>query len=509
MNTVDIKAKTAIYRGICGEDGIARFYGVRYAKKPERWRVAEPLEASEELVEAYEPGDACVQPVFPSEWPLGEPPMSEDCLWLNIWSANKETKGRPVMVWIHGGSYMSGSARFEYMNGGYGDFNRIAATNPDIVFVSINYRLNFFGSIDLSAFDGHEGYEDSNDLALHDMLEALKWIHENISFFGGDPDNVTLMGQSAGGHAVFSLCVIPQAARYFQKAIPSSSGFSEYNDFKDAPRSAAGSEAIKNLLGVSTVEELLNVPAEKFAENAFRFLMESGSNFDFINNGRLFPEHPFRAWSTGVAKHISILTGSTSGELETMIFGWPDEEIKAVVPTMLGRDEEMNQKAAEKFVENYPERDEITAYKDALNDIGIRGRVMVNVEEHIKAGGKAYVWYCDYISKDSLLRTQHCFDSVYVFDALDSGASMGEEIPEPIATFSPSKTLQKKMEKAWMEFVRSGDPNCSEIGAEWKPYDTENKWTMHINDKWALVQGGIRPKDLEVTLQMHSEEGLK
>lgn len=496
--TTEVTAKTGHYVGRVDEKSVASFLGVRYAVPPKRWRRAESLPPSEERFEAFNLLDAAPQPIEgPDEWSV-IPPMSEDCLWLNIWNNENGQKDKPVLVWIHGGSFMTGSPRFECMHGAYGgDLSDMAARHPDIVFVSIGFRVNLLGSIALDAFPDRADYTDTTDLIIYDMIEALKWIHENISAFSGNPDDVTIMGQSAGGWAVLALCVLPEANKYFRKAIPSSSGPSEYFGGRTKDLLYAQSQKTKEVLGVNSMAELLALPSQVLADKAPELLMQ-GVNFEPVFGGSLMPLHIREAWQSGIAKHITMLTGSVAGEMDTMTVGWSDEQIRKALPAMVAKEPAL----PDIYRSNYPDRDEITSLKDMLNDARIRCRLMVNVEDFLTGGGKAYVWYCDYMAENGLLRTQHVFDVVYVFNKLENGARMNG-IPEPTATFEPNHKLQKEMEAAWMQFVKKGDPNCPEIGVSWLPYTGKERDTMRINRTWELVHGGIRPKDYDAAMQLH------
>ena len=175
MKNVIANAKTGRYEGFLDDNGIVNFLGIRYVQTPERWKRAKALEPSNELIQAKEFGPICPQPIFPEEHPA-DTPLSEDCLTLNIWSADIDVKGKPVMLWIHGGCYLTGSNRIEYYCN-----DKFCADCPDIVFVNINYRVGNFGSMDLSRFDENSEYAEAPNLQTFDQMDALRWVHENMS----------------------------------------------------------------------------------------------------------------------------------------------------------------------------------------------------------------------------------------------------------------------------------------------------------------------------------------
>lgn len=227
---ITAKAKTGTYEGFEDDSGVINFLGIKYAQIPGRWKRSVIVPDSDEHIDAKEFGPICWQSEMPEEFTQGLP-RSEDCLSLNVWTADVDTKGRPVMVWIHGGCYMSGSNRVPYYCS-----DRFCADCPDIVFVNINYRLGAFASMDLRSLDPDNEYELSTSLNTLDQCVALKWVHENIEAFGGDPGNVTVYGQSAGSFSTATLMLVPEANQYFQKAICESSGYA--NNMKDLDLSA-------------------------------------------------------------------------------------------------------------------------------------------------------------------------------------------------------------------------------------------------------------------------------
>lgn len=208
------------------KSGTKTFYGIPYAAPPVgslRWQPPQKISAWSGERDATAPGNRSIQiPYMEALAGMGAPgEESEDCLYLNIFAPDADNRPRPVMVWIHGGAYIQGSAN-EYDGG-------ILAAENDVVIVAINYRLGIFGYMDLSPLGAE--YEGSASLGFQDQIAALEWVRDNIADYGGDPENVTIFGESAGGGSVLALMGAPKAKGLFHKAIAFSPG-----DIIDGPQ---------------------------------------------------------------------------------------------------------------------------------------------------------------------------------------------------------------------------------------------------------------------------------
>ena len=244
-------------------DGVNHFYGIRYAKA-KRFQMPQPVEPWDGVRDAGSYGMNC--PVLNEPMPAGEVmiphrfwPSSEHCQYLNVWTTDCDPSAKkPVMFWIHGGGYSAGSAIEQVC---YDGFN--LAKKDDVVVVTVNHRLNAFGYLDMSDFG--DKYKNSVNVGMADLVEALRWVRDNISCFGGDPENVTIFGQSGGGGKVTVLGQIPEAEGLFHKMIVMS-GVIPSNDFaSDCTPKELVLEILKNLrIEEKDAEKLEKVPVPQF-----------------------------------------------------------------------------------------------------------------------------------------------------------------------------------------------------------------------------------------------------
>ena len=290
------------------EHGVASWLGIPYAKAPvgaRRFKAPEYVDASDRVFEAKYYGKGA----FGS---LGYPDSvqqleSEDCLYLNIWvNEDDKTEKKPVMVWIHGGAYVFGSGS----QASYSGANLVQAQS-DIIMVNLNYRLNMYGFMDFSSVPGGEKFGTAPCNGLLDQAMALRWVHENIAAFGGDPDNVTIFGQSAGGGSVSILPVLKQANRYFQKVIAQSG--STTLAFPVSCKSAQGkTKALLEYTGCKNMDEIMALSEEEL-HKAYVEAVGQFTSCPYYGT-EVLPEAPIEMYKKGLAKHISILAGSTADE---------------------------------------------------------------------------------------------------------------------------------------------------------------------------------------------------
>lgn len=452
-------------------DGISIFKGIPYAKA-KRFQDPEPI-SWKGIFEATGYGYACavVDAAGLSksmDFVERYTPQSEDCQNLNIWTPATDNGKRPVMVWLHGGAMSFGSSSGDDICEG----DNIARYG-DVVSVSINHRLNVLGFCDLSDL-GDEKFKNSGNQGIADLVAALHWIHDNIVAFGGDPDNVTIFGQSGGGMKVAALLQTPAADGLFHKGIIMSG--IQGGALADCVGSGRQmGEFLLHETGVSSVDALAEIPFPTLAE-AFR-KMRLKYRFHGVNAG----EMPFRGtYYLGDAREvphrpetsqIPLLVGSTFGEFDAFAarsyrkYQMTEEEQIARLTEALG--EECLEQALPLFRKAYPNRPIIDLmaldcmFRCYINEF-MNGRVQLNDCTW------EYMFDLDMPSLGGIVPA-HGNDLGFVFHTTDRAPGL----QEPGVT----EKIEKQIFQTVMTFIRTGDPNNSGI-PEWRPSKPGQMHTM-------------------------------
>ena len=449
-------------RGTQADNGTYRFLGVPYAQAEERFVTAGPVEPWEGVRDADSYGDISPQGALFGGTGGGEQPgTSNNCQNLNIWTPAVNDGGkRPVMVWLHGGGFSSGSGN----DAGYDGAN--LSKNGDVVVVTVNHRLNLFGFLDLSAYG--EKYAGSGNAGLSDIVAALEWIQDNIEAFGGDPDNVTVFGQSGGGAKVLALMTAPVAKGLFHKGIVQS-GATETMGVTFASQEASA-KLTENMLAelditadniedIQTVSEAdlqaasaaaLQATAEEFhipAALGEGYQMEWGPVVD----GEYLPTDPVTAESFAEAgADVPLLIGSNL--LEWNFFpgqgGEASPELTAAV------------RAA------YPGKPEL-----APNQVDTLLRPpLLKIMSHKAAQEGAPVY--SYLFTYGM--SFHGAEIPYVFENLGENATEAE------------RALARQVSQVWVNFARNGVPGADGL-PEWEPYTQAGGAAMLLDMEPELV----------------------
>ena len=469
-DSLAVEAANGIFVGKRDGD-LLSFKGIPYALQPtgdRRWQVAQPEHDSRLVREAYYFGHTAIQSRFQSN-AASLYPQGEDCLTLNVWTAASGMRSarRPVMVWIHGGSYVSdGTANPR----NWGD--AFVKAHPEVVLVTINYRLGLLGFLDLSSLPDGKAFDRSGNLGILDQVEALRWVKRNIAAFGGDPGNVTVIGHSAGAGSVSILASIDEAQGLFSRAIMQSGSVAFTSSREDCQRLT---KLVLDAAGVKTVADLQKLSLKQI--NAL--YDEVGEYYRFPErDGRVIPEDPYSRFD-GFNSGIDMLIGTTADEANYWIDAMGGEEHFDMATQLWYRYITMSlgdslRKSAKNFLEVVPESKPWPA-AELLNDLMFRGPAIEMAQRHAAAGGRTYMYYWNKSLSDSIYGACHGSEVSYV---LNTGRQIkGGDQHNPV--------LAAEVQQMWVNFATTGNPSTP--AHYWPAYDQTRRATMMLGDSIRLL----------------------
>jgi para-nitrobenzyl esterase len=400
--------------------------------------------------------------------------MSEDCLRLNVWSNGLgRNDKRPVMVWLHGGGFTSGNGSYTMYDGAN------LARKRDVVSVTINHRLNSFGFLDLSAIGGAK-YEHAANAGMLDAVAALQWVHENIANFGGDPNNVTIFGQSGGAGKVSTLLAMPGAKGLFHRAIIQSGSNLKGVSKEDAAKSA---HTLMAKLTVKTAEDLQKIPMDQLIAATSG---TQGLRLAPVLDAWSLPRDPFSPDAPAVSADVPLLIGSTETEV-TFFPGTGMEPIDdAALLLRVKAAARTDDAQAKHLIDLYRKgRPGVTNIDVALiveSDTRVRAGITTVAE--LKAARPAPV-YLDYFTwrspvRDGKLKAFHTLEIPFVTGNVDNAQSMTGNGQDRYA-------LEEKMSAAWAAFARSGNPNHKGLPT-WPKFNPADRATMIFNNECKVVK---------------------
>jgi len=530
-----VTAPTGIYTG--NFDGTVESYlGIRYAAPVEKFKPPrDVLTTSNDVIDATKFGPAGLQPyneaILPSQ---GE--VNSDCLNLNIWTKNTATTGKPVMLFIHGGGFVSGGGSDSPSNGR--NFVADLPDGEDVVMITISHRLGLLGAIDMSLLDGFtDEYSYCNNLWILDIIQSLKWVNANIGAFGGDASNVTVFGQSAGGFSCVYLLSIESARQYFKRAIIHSGA--PFFGLRDMASYKEHSQRAFDILGVSSVEELVNLSDGDFMENIRQYTYIDADMQPRYIDGLVIPITWWDDFKNGAAKDIVLMLGSTSGEVDFRAYDStnPDFNVKAaddIITEAVDRYAALgvppyalspvgNEAIIKRFMADDPGSSERAA---ALSNRFNHDIAYLHIAEQQSKFNDVYMyrfyWLPDiHAVSDGLAehaafspfgQAPHCADLPILFDTCESSipylakwwaGHVKDNIKDTYDASSVPKDMIRQMQAAWYAFAKTGNPNNSLI-PQWNVYARETRNTMMIDEKWVQLDdplkddlrilGEIRPK---------------
>lgn len=404
--------------------------------------------------------------------------MSEDCLYLNIWSPAADNKRRPVLVWIHGGAFVSGSGSSSWYDG------ESFATKGDVVVVTINYRLGILGFLHLGEIGGQE-YATSGNCGLLDQVAALEWIQENIEAFGGDPNRVTVFGESAGAMSIGVLLGMPSAKGLFQQAILQSGAA------RNAIPSSKATNVAQKLLEAlnvdsSNLSQLEDIPVGKLLEVST--LVPPMSLVPVID-GVSLPQNPDLAVANGSAKDVKILIGTNKDEYNLFTAFdplWKDatqQTMSVIFEKTFGP---LWSALSKQFLN---EEDLSVDLYNQMMTMQIFTYPAIKLAEHqINQGSPVFMYRFDWESPvlNGVLKAAHAIEIPFVWNTLDKPKT--ENITGSEAN---RQVISDQMHEVWIAFARYGNPSTKSI-PNWPEYDLENRATFIFNEESRLE---LHPND--------------
>jgi para-nitrobenzyl esterase len=473
--------------------GCLQFRGIPFAAPPVgdlRWQSPQPPSSWDDVRDATEWGPICPQVAGTMEALSGgrrgeSEPMSEDCLTLNVFTPGADDAKRPVMVWIHGGGFSTGSGRVPWYSAH--NFGR-----DGIVAVTINYRLNAFGFLHLEELFGPR-FRDSGSVGIADQVAALEWVRDNIANFGGDPSNVTIFGESAGGMSVGTLMATPSAKGLFVKAIPQSGAahasntaeigtriaqhFLDHVGVKPADTDALLALDAETILGwVGSLSQNLGADTSLYPPDFAGF----GLPFQPIFGGDRIPVRPIDALRDGAANDVATLVGTTKEEWKLFTLGTPAESLRTRAIRPLRNLCEQAGRSADELVAAYEKKlgspNELDLRNAIETDRNFRIPAIRLAEAQVANGAPTWMYRFDWGTPafDGRMGACHALEIPFVFDNLDApGVNIftGGAAPQSLAT---------EAHAAWVAFAKDGDPG-------WPAYDTSRRATKLLDQQSTVV----------------------
>jgi para-nitrobenzyl esterase len=475
------------------EDGIKVFKGIPYAESTSglnRFHPPKPAKSWTGVRDTIAYGPMCPQlatarPSFAASW-TSDKEAGEDCLVLNVWTpALYDQRKRPVMVWLHGGGFYAGSGSRNVYDG-----TRLCQRG-NVVVVTVNHRLNVFGFLYLGRLGSSE-YAESGNVGMLDLVAALRWVHENIVAFGGDPGNVTIFGQSGGGAKVSTLLAMPQARGLFHKAIVQSG-----SQLEGLTPDEATKHALTFLSAVDVkpaeLQRLARLPLDKLMAGLKTVMQAPGPKptYSPVVDGIVLPKGPWQPDAPAVSAAIPMIVGTTGTETTTLLGSHAPEDFRMDEATLTRRlggwiPEKEIPRIVAGFRRIMPSASPSDLYFAITADRRVRQQAWAQAERKAAQGG-APVWLYELDWKTPVdggkWGSPHLLDVPLVFDNVATSASLVGTGPEP-------QLLADQMSATWIAFARNGIPDNSAI-PKWPPFSSATRATM-VFDRESRVMNDFR-----------------
>ncbi|MGA2212948.1 MAG: carboxylesterase/lipase family protein [Bryobacteraceae bacterium] len=475
-------------RGVVQENKVNAFRGIPYGAptgganrfmaplKPESWTgIRETVEWGPEAPQGPHTEIPEVAATIPKL------AIGEDCLHLNVWTNGFDPRSkRPVMVWLHGGGFTSGNGSYTMYDGAN------MARKQDTVNVTINHRLNSFGFLYLADIGGPE-YAQASNCGILDAVAALEWVRDNIANFGGDPNNVTIFGQSGGAGKVSTLLAMPSAKGLFHRAIIQSGSNVKGISREDATRTA---RTLMDTLGVKTADDLQAVPMDKLIDATFS---THGLRLGPVVDGKTLPDGPFDPTAPALSADIPLLIGTVEFEVNffpaTKLDPIDDAELHAAVKQATRADDAKVDQLIALYRKGRPKASDIDLSQITASD-GFRTPVITEGERKSAQAAPVYMYYFTWKSpvRDGKLKAFHTLEIPFALENVDEAKSM-------TGLGADRYPLQEKMSAAWAAFARTGNPNHKGL-PKWPAFNTTERATMIFDNRCEAVNDPHREERL-------------
>jgi para-nitrobenzyl esterase len=485
-NTESGKVRGYVHNGIFTYKGIPYAEAARFMppQKPKPWTNVRSSMVYGPVAPLTDPTTSVQDEpefVFHHDWGF----TNEDCMRINVWTPSiSDGKKRPVMFWIHGGGFTAGSSQ-ELPS--YDGEN--LAKKGDVVVVSINHRLNILGYLDLSAYG--EKYKQSANLSVLDMKAALEWVKANIANFGGDPNNVTIFGQSGGGAKVNTLMAMPSAKGLFHKAINQSGSFRTAMLEKSETQLIAA-EVLKALnLEADKVDDIQKIPFQQLSDagkKALKVVADKmkaegkpvigfGLSWGPSRDGEVLPYQLFSNEAFEMSKNIPLLIGTTKNEFTPFMgmatFNNSEEKVLEDIKKRYNTKADTYVANVKKAYPNYKKPSDLLDI-----DFSFRPGAVLQANQKANLAGSApvymYLFAWQSPVMDGKFKAVHCMELPFVFNNI-------ARCEEMTGGDKPAYILADKMSSAWLNFAKTGNPNAPSL-PKWETYSAEKGATMFFDN---------------------------
>lgn len=420
--------------------------------------------------------DATYKKVVGGYFPQQPFPASEDCLAVNVWTSELGSGNKlPVMVWLHPGGFMSGAGNSAWCIGDH------LARSQNVVVVTLNHRLNIFGFLHLGEL-GNKKFSDSGNVGMLDVISALTWVQENIAAFGGDPDSVTIFGESGGGSKVATLLAMPLAKGLFHRAIIQS-GVGVWALGQDEATDCAFKVIDRLGITPARLDELQSISADAIAAASKDVMC-----WPVVGSGLALPQQPFGFSAPKISSGVPLLIGTTKDEGTYYTINDRFREIqdetdlrRALINAHFwdGVDTARANRSISAYRNLHPDQSMTEMFVGITTNYIREHAYMIAERKTVQNRAPVYMYLFTWEPPAfKSYKSGHCMEIPFVFDRVDAASSLFGATPNPNAL-----AMARKISTSWANFARLGDPSVAGQ-PKWQAYDLGERFTMELNYEW-------------------------